>query len=297
MNPYNDKDIIAFLESIPEEELEKDITLLEEQHERVYNDFVNNLNIEKCFICGEEMDSFDECNPCYHWFTYPTGIKKKYFDAYLKNPIDFFRLDCYLRWLANIENPIVNINDLKENTSTTSFLETTIKYKNIEWAFSIGHTDKEGHQNSHLGSEPHFHIQMKVDGNFFLRFNDFHIPFSDLDLFKLAYIEQTGDKSFLNLPYGFGMSVLEDEELYDIIDEELVLDPEENDGSIRRITTFIASEEQPFSTEILLKAFEESETTKRTMGGILQKLMSDAKIETSFSVNNGIQMTKRSGKK
>ncbi|MBK9793103.1 MAG: hypothetical protein IPP60_08375 [Sphingobacteriales bacterium] len=297
MNPYENKDIRAFLESIPEEELEMHITLLEEEHDKVYNDFINDLNIGKCFLCGEKMDSIDKSNPCFHWFTYPKGIKKKYFDAYLKNPIEFFKLDCYFRWLANVENPIVNVNDLEENTSTTSFLETTIKYKNIEWAFSVGQTDIEGHQNSHLGSEPHFHIQMKVDGNVFLRFNDFHIPFSDLDLFKLAYIEQSGDKSFLNLPYGLGMSILENEELYDIIDEELIVDPEEKDESIRRITTFIASEEQSFSTELLLQALEESERTKRTLGGTLQKLMSDAKIETSFSVYNGMKMTKRSGKK
>ena len=297
MNPYQDKDIRAFLESIPEEELEEYITLLNEGHDKAYNDFIENLNIGKCFLCGENMDSFDVNRPCFHWFTYPKGIKKKYFDTYLKNSIDFFRINCYFRWLANIENPIVNINDLKENTSTTSFLETTIKYKNIEWAFSIGYTDKEGHQNSHLGSEPHFHIQMKVDDNYFLRFNDYHIPFSDLDLFKLDYIEQSGNKSFLNIPYGLGMNVLENEELYDIIDEELIGEPDEKDGSIRRITTLIASEEHPFSAELLLQALEESDATKRTLGGTLQKLFSDAKIETSFSVNNGIKMSKRSGKK
>ena len=78
------------------------------------------------------MDSFDENKPCFHWFTYPKGIKKKYFENYLKTPIGFFQLDTYFRWLANSERPIGNINDLKEEISSTSYIETTYKYKNLE---------------------------------------------------------------------------------------------------------------------------------------------------------------------
>lgn len=58
---------------------------------------------------------------------------------------------------------MTNINDLSEETSDSSFLETTIKYKNIEWSFSIGKTDKEGHQTAKIGDKPHYHLQMKVD--------------------------------------------------------------------------------------------------------------------------------------
>jgi hypothetical protein len=76
------------------------------------------------------MNSFDEGRPCFHWFTYPTGIRKKHFENYLKYPIGFFQLDSYFRWLANTEKPIANINDLKDETSSTSYLETTFKYKN-----------------------------------------------------------------------------------------------------------------------------------------------------------------------
>jgi hypothetical protein len=40
----------------------------------------------------------------------------------------------------------------------TSYLESTFRYKNFEWAFST-HTDLEGHPVGKVGAEPHFHIQ------------------------------------------------------------------------------------------------------------------------------------------
>ncbi|HEX4886472.1 MAG TPA: hypothetical protein VFV37_00360, partial [Luteibaculaceae bacterium] len=151
MNPYKDKDLRKFIESIPQEEVDRQTRLQEENNARVYKEFTDGLKIGKCFLCGGQMNSFVEGRPCFHWFTYPTGIKKKHFENYLKNPIGFFQLDSYFRWLANTEKPIANINDLKDETSSTSYLETTYKYKNIEWAFSIGHTDKEGHPNAQVG--------------------------------------------------------------------------------------------------------------------------------------------------
>lgn len=152
----------------------------------------------------------------------PKWNQEKHFKNYLKNPLSFFRLDSYFRWLANTEKPIGNINDLKEETSNTSYLETTIKYKNIEWAFSIGHTDKEGHINAYEGNVPHYHIQMRVDNRIFLKFNDFHINFTDEDLFTIELLEQAGDKVILGHPYGHGIGILENEESLQRIDEDLI---------------------------------------------------------------------------
>jgi len=295
MNPFNNIDIIQSIESIPKVELDLLLQIWEDDHIQAYQDFIENLNIGKCFLCGQEINSFNEHQPCYHWFLRPEGINKKHFRKYVKEPIEFFKLYTYFRWLANAENPIVNINDLEEETSSTSFMEAAIKYKNIEWAFSIGNTDKEGHQNSFLGHKPHFHIQMIVDGRIFLRFNDFHIPFSDQDLFKIAYIEQTGDRSFLNFSYGMGLSSLEDSSFFNFIDENIEVDNDCDNSTIRRITSII--EPGGFSPDILLRALEESEKTKKSMGGILQGLMPDSKNKTYFSAINGVGMTKRNGKK
>ena len=138
MNPYKDKDLRKFIESISQEEIDRQILLQAKNNGHVYKEFTEGLKIGKCFICGVKMDSFEEEKPCFHWFTNPKGIKKKHFDNYLKNPIGYFQLDSYFRCLANKEKPIANINDLKDETSSNSYIETTFKYKNIEWAFLIG---------------------------------------------------------------------------------------------------------------------------------------------------------------
>jgi hypothetical protein len=298
MNPYKDKDLRKFIESIPQEEVDKQTRLQAENNARVYKEFTDGLKIGKCFLCGGHMNSFEEGRPCFHWFTYPTGVKKKHFENYLKNPIGFFQLDSYFRWLANTEKPIANINDLKNETSSTSYLETTYRYKNIEWAFSIGHTDKEGHQNAQIGSTPHYHIQMKVDERIFLKFNDFHIPFSDGDLFTITMLDQAPDKVKLGHSYGHGIGLLEDEENLEIIDDTMIITDDIKNAPFNRQTLIEAPEGQTISGEIIQQAIDESKRTKKPVGKILQRLLSDAKITTILTPGDGVpKMTKRSGKK
>jgi len=90
MNPYKDKDLRKFIESIPQDEIDRQTRLQDENNKRVYKEFIDGLKEGKCFLCGGLIDSFDESKPCFHWFTYPKGIKKKHFDKYLEKPIGFF---------------------------------------------------------------------------------------------------------------------------------------------------------------------------------------------------------------
>lgn len=298
MNPYKDKDLKKFIESIPQDEVERQTRLQAENNVRVYKDFTDGLIIGKCFLCGGQMSLFEEARPCFHWFTYPTGIKKKHFENYLKNSIGFFQLDSYFRWLANTENTIANINDLKAETSSTSYLETTYRYKKIEWAFSIGHTDKEGHPNAQVGSIPHYHIQMKVDDRIFLKFNDFHIPFSDDDLFTITLLEQAPDKVKLGHSYGYGIGILEDEENLDYIDFAMTITDDIDNAPFNRQTLIEAPEGQTITGEIIQQAIDESKRTKKPIGKILQRLLPDTKITTILTPGDGVpKMTKRSGKK
>jgi hypothetical protein len=298
MNEYKDKDLRKFIESIPQEEINKQMQLEAENNALVYKEFTEGLKIGQCFLCGGQMNSFEEIKPCFHWFTYPTGIKKKYFENYLEKPIGFFQLDSYFRWLANTEKPIVNINDLKDETSSTSYLETTYKYKNIEWAFSVGHTDKEGHPNAQVGAVPHYHIQMKVDDRIFLKFNDFHIPFSDNDLFIITMLEQAPDKVKLGHFYGNGIGILEDEENLELIDDAMTVTDDVGNATFNRQTLIEAPEGQTISGEIIQQAIEESKRTKKPIGKILQRLLPDAQFTTIITPGDGVpEMTKRSGKK
>lgn len=298
MNPYKNHDLRKFISSIPQEEVERQTKLQEENNKRVYEEFISALKAGMCFLCKAPINTFDESRMCFHWFTYPNGIKKKHFDKYLKTPLSFFRLDSYFRWLANTEKPIGNINDLKAETSSTSFLETTIRYKNIEWAFSIGHTDKSGHEGTHLGATPHYHLQMKVNGNVFLRFNDYHIRFTDEDLFTLELLEQASDKFAIGHHRGHGISIIEDEQNLPLIDELMSLADNEDEAPFHTQTLVQAPEGQTFSGEFLEMVLEESKRTKTPFRHVLKKYMPDAKTTTIINPGDGVpDMTKRSGKK
>jgi hypothetical protein len=298
MNPYKKQDLKKFIESIPQDVVDEKTRLQDEENKRVYAEFINGLKNGTCFLCNEKMDKFVESKPCFHWFTYPIGIKKKFFKKYLENPIGFFQLDSYFRWLANTEKPIGNINDLKDETSKTSYLETTYKYKNIEWAFSIGHTDVEGHKNSAVGEIPHYHIQMKVDNRIFLKFNDYHIPFSDGDLFTIELFEQASDKVKMGHSFGHGMSILEDEENLEIFDDAMQITDDVENAPFNRQTMIQAPEGQTISGKLIQQAMEESKRTKKPIGKIMQRLMSEAKIVTIISAGEGVpKMAKRGGKK
>jgi len=298
MNPYKNKDLRAFLESISQEEIDKQTRLQEETNVKMFQEFKEALDKNICFLCNDKIDEFDESNPCLHWFTYPKEIRKKHFENYLKTPLSFYRLDSYFRWLANTENPIVNINDLRDETSKNSYIETTIKYKNIEWSFSIGHTDKEGHKGSKIGDVPHYHIQMIVDDKPFIRFNDFHIQFTDEDLLFFELLEQTPDLFSIKPSFGMGISVIEDEEMLEYIAEHTTVADNEETAPFSRQTLIEATERKTISGDLIADAIEESNKTKEPVGRILQRLISDAKFTTIISPGKGIpEMKKRSGKK
>lgn len=299
MNSYKDQNLKTYFNNLGEDFIAEKNRQQDEENKRVHKDFITNLKNGKCFLCGMNMNSFKDSVHCFHWFTYPKGIRKKHFESYLKKPIGFFQLDSYFRWLANSEVFLTNINDLKDETSASSYLESTFRYKNTEWAFSVGHTDLEGHAAAKGGAEPHFHIQMKVDDQIFLRFNDFHIPFSDQDLFMIELRKQMGNELLINqCSLNAGISVLENEEFLEELEKEMIRADDESTAPFNRQTLIIAPEGKTISGEILQQAFEESSTTKEPVSKIIQRLVKDVKVITQIVPGDGVpEMTKRSGKK
>jgi hypothetical protein len=299
MNRYKNQDLKTYFNNLGEDYIVEKNRQQDEENKRVHEDFINNLKKGKCFLCGMNMNSFKDSVHCFHWFTYPKGIRKKHFESYLKKPIGFFQLDSYFRWLANSEVFLTNINDLKDETSSTSFLESTFRYKNLEWSFSVGNTDLEGHAGAKVGAEPHFHIQMKVDNQIFLRFNDFHIPFSDQDLFMIELRKQMGNELLINQgSLNAGMSVLENEEFLEELDKEMIRADDSTTAPFNRQTIVIAPEGQTISGEIIQQAYDESIKTNEPISKIIQRLVKDAQIITHISPGDGVpEMTKRSGKK
>jgi hypothetical protein len=299
-NKFSGSDIKKFFESIPPEEMEKQNKLILEQQEKEYASFIKFLNNGTCYMCGSQLSQFNENSFCLHWFTYPIGIKKKHFEKVFKSNVQFgfFNLDAYFRWLANSERFIGNINDLKSDVSENSFIETTYKYKNIQWAFSIGNTDLKGHKNSSIGSEPHYHIEMKVDGNIFIKFNDFHLPFNDEDLFNIEARNQIPENIITTNGYDAGMSFLEDEANIDFINEMSQVTDDHDNATINYQSIIIADENHPITGEILQEAMRESERTGKPIGLILSEKIKTAKSQIIISPGDGVpKMSKRSGKK
>jgi hypothetical protein len=139
---------------------------------------------------------------------------------------------------------------------------------------------------------------MKVNGLIFLKFNDFHIPFSDSDLFMIELQKQAGNKLIKRDSYSAGISVIEDPEMLEELNNYMVRAEDETTAPFNRQTLVMAPEDETFSGEIIQQAIEESNLTKQPLGKVIQKLVKNAKVITQITPGEGVpEMTKRSGKK
>lgn len=166
----------------PEEIKEMNERTINESEEE-YTEFIKDYKIGICYLCQKRYDAFVLSNPCMHWLLRPAGLDKKHLSQVFDN-FDYFRIYALLCWLANTEDPMRNVNNLREEKSEKKALELTIVYKNLEWSFSSANSCFNGnHKKDGLPSgKPHYHFQMKIDGRIFVKYSDFHIPFTEYDL-------------------------------------------------------------------------------------------------------------------
>lgn len=141
-----------------------------------------------CYLCGKSIDQIDDSVPCFHWLINPKA-KKKQLEKVLKAGRGLLHLYGYLTWVANSDRPFVNIDDTTNGVDFSKIFETTIKYKDFEWSFSLAHSDFEGHKGT-KSDFPHFHFLMKKNGYTVIKFNDYHIPFSYNDLIQIEMHRQ-----------------------------------------------------------------------------------------------------------
>lgn len=161
------------------------------QIERDSKDFLSlkeQLEKGKYYLCGKSIDYIDESAPCFHWLI-NAKAKKKQLAKVLNAGKGLLHMYGYLTWVANSTNPFVNIDDTADGIDINKIFETTIKYKEFEWSFSLAHSDFEGHKGT-KSDYPHFHLQMKKNGNVVIKFNDYHIPFSDNDIRQIEMKRQ-----------------------------------------------------------------------------------------------------------
>lgn len=292
MNSKNER-FNKLLNNIPIEELQAKSHQDLEKNLQDFQKLKEHLLREECVYCGKPISYFSKDSPCFHWLLNPKGFKKKFFPLIYREK-GFHQLEAYLRWIANCDKPMQNINDLVEEKSSTKFIEETIKYKNIEWSLSCSYGDLEGHANAHEGKEPHYHFQMKVNGNVMINYNGFHIPFNYYDDFCFAVkrgdFERLKDAPFV----GAGMQSLLDnatpEELIDKMESANDIDSAQLHVSI----VIEADEGSLISGDEIADLIEEKKRTGVPLAKLVQKLK-NVKIRTIISPGPGVpEITPRS---
>jgi hypothetical protein len=287
-----------YINSLSPEEIQRRNEETIKENVEIYEDFKNAYLKECCSLCGNKIDYFDKTEKCFHWFLLPTGIRKKDFDNYLSEPIGYFRLESYFRWISTLENPLVNINDLSDEISESKIKEITIKYKNIEWSLTFGITDLNGHLDSKNANFPHFHLQMLVNDRPYIIFNNYHIPFSKEDLFNIKL--QIEDKDLIDFrnDYGEGMSFIETPENLMELDKILKVSQVENTAPFNTTSMIELPEGKTISGEMLRKILLESKETKTLIRHLIPKYFPDVKITSEISPGKSFpEMKKRTKRK
>lgn len=214
---FENVDFNRTLDSIPKDVVELFQRHEDEQNKRDFTSLCDSLNEGQCSLCGHALDYYDESSPCFHILLNPQ-IKRKMREQLFNKPVSFIKLYTYLSWIANSDKPFENINDLPSNPLSNHLFESTIRYKNIEWSFSLKTGDYEGHKGKQVGSASHYHFQMTVDGNVVIPYNKTHIQFEPYDYLYFEMIKQNAVS--VDLQYAAGMDSLKDKLHVSVIPED-----------------------------------------------------------------------------
>lgn len=275
MNSKGDyKKFNEFLNNIPIEEFKKKNEEELDKTAQDFREFKEALKKGICCYCGYPITHFSDKKPCFHWLLKPKGFKTKHFPLLYKQK-SFHQINAYLRWTANSETPIRNINDLAEERSSTKIIEETIKYKNLEWSFSCsgGCMSGDSHKDKNGNSIPHYHFQMKVNGLVIIKYGQFHIPLNDYDQFCFAVERGEFDRLKAGHIEGAGMQALFEhftpEELLDYMK-----DASDKEASAPfRIQTLVAADEgTTISGDEIADLLEEHKKTRIPIAKLIRNL-------------------------
>ncbi|CAI8804114.1 Zf-C2H2_2 domain-containing protein [Pseudomonas sp. IT-P74] len=258
----------------------------DEEHREQHARFRNGYQQGECYLCGKDFKTLSKDDPCLHWLLRLGKFKPKDINL-IASKFGYVQVAAYLRWCANEEKPLANINDLEDEAPKGKFLSSTIRWKGIEWTFDCSANDLSGHGGAH-SNFPHYHFQMRIDGRQFINFNDYHLPFSDMDLFAFKLREQPGFNFDFGV-HGAGMAdaMQLDPEL--IIENTVVSEDEEQAGF--GFSTMIMSANGTINGDDLYKMIQESRHTGKSIASISRKFYEDDKnisIETIISPSESV---------
>lgn len=173
----------------------------------------------------------------------------------------------------------------------------TIKYKNLEWAFSCTEPDYGGHAASQYAKHPHYHFQMRIDQRPFIDYSDFHLPFSEMDIINIEAIRALPDKVKQRFSFGEGMNdVLSDKTVEHIVNTA-VPGGETGEAPFKIDTIVMAEEGETISGDVLYEIIQEAKAKGVTVASLMHKLPN---VRTRVIVTPGpgvVEQAPRSGRK
>jgi hypothetical protein len=270
------------LDKFPKDVLDKTNQKSLDEADKEYKEFLSCFKTGLCYICREKLDTFVKNKPCMHWLLKPKGFNKKHFRL-IYQEYNYFRIQAFLRWIANTEIIAGNINDLIEEKNPNKIFEYTIKYKNLEWSFSCSDNDLLGHTSSDCGQFPHYHFQMRINKKPFIDYSDFHIPFTEEDLFYLPIFLGKVKKAKYTNNYGAGM-----QEMIETIEPDTLLNTmikaDNEIDSVYKIQTFIEAEPgKTLSGDELVELYKKSKELNIPVARLVKELKNVGSIRTIIS--------------
>jgi len=287
-----------FLKTLSQEEIEHGNAVNLKSAEDEFRRFTEHFDVGECYLCKKPLASFSKKHPCPHWLLRPSGFKKKDIIAIAEH-YGFIQIQAFLRWVANHDSFAKNINDLKIEERGTKLFEVTIRWKHLEWAFSCAESDYQGHETSQHFNYPHYHFQMRQDKHPFINYNDFHLPFSEMDIINIEAVRAHPDLIRQRYPFGEGMAdVLCDEELeYIITSTEPIYDEDEDEGTFRLNSIAIAEEGKTLDGNELNMLIQEAKAKGVTVASLFHKLQ-NANTQIIVSPGPGVvEQAPRGGQK
>ncbi|MBA4500981.1 hypothetical protein [Marinobacterium marinum] len=273
-------------EEMSPEEIKEMNRLSDEEHQRQAEAFRAGYEKGICYLCNKPFKTISKDNPCLHWLLRQCKFKKKDFPKIYES-YGYGNIAAFIRWCANQERFLSNINDLEDEKSDRKILSYTVKWKNIEWTFDCSKNDFQGHEGTSI-DYPHYHFQMRIDGRQFINFNDFHVPFTDHDLFILKNSIEQGDWFKQDFgAIGSGMQDAISVELDDILEHTSRSDNE--DEATYHFSTMIDARDNPISGEVIYEIQQEAERIGKSFAFVAQKRLKErANVQTVVSPSDSI---------
>jgi hypothetical protein len=174
--------------------------------EKVADAFAVSFANGKCPVCKNELTSYAKDAPCLHWLLRPEGFEKDDFPR-IAERYSMAQIELYMRRVANQGAFAKNINDMASE-GTGKLVELTTKYEDFEWAISCAKSDYDGHGNTEESQGPHYHFQMRVGGQRFIDYNDYHLPLHHSDILTMEAMRLAPGKITRSYVGGEGMDTV-----------------------------------------------------------------------------------------